>query len=85
MYWQVYLKKKPVVSSLISSKKKLNSSDGSIYLILKKDLFRLKSFNEVIATKVYSTDSKYSIDIDNMNDLERAKKLANIINRNDLF
>ena len=79
------LKKKPVVSSLISNKKKLNSSDGSIYLILKKDLFRLKSFNEVIATKVYSTDSKYSIDIDNMNDLERAKKLANIINRNDLF
>ena len=73
------LKKRPVISSSILGKKKnLYLSDGSIYLILKKDLFRLKSFNEKIATKVYSFNPRYSIDIDNISDFEKAKRLSNI-------
>ena len=72
--------KKPVVSSsLISKNKNLNLSDGSIYLILKKDLFRLRHFNEKIATKIICYNSKYSIDIDKISDFEKTKRLANIL------
>lgn len=71
--------KKNVVSSQISYlNKELKISDGSIYLIKKNDLIRLRSFNEINAKKVYSRNNINSIDIDNFEDLEKAQRLASI-------
>lgn len=71
--------KKNVVSSQISYlNKQLKISDGSIYLINKNDLIRLRSFNELNAKKIYSRNYINSIDIDNFEDLEKAQRLASI-------
>ena len=71
--------KKTVVSSQISYfNKELKMSDGSLYLINKNDLIRLRSFDELNAKKVYSRNNINSIDIDNFEDLEKAQRLANI-------
>lgn len=71
--------KKTVVSSSINYfNRELKMSDGSIYLINKNDLIRLRSFNELNAKKVYSRNNINSIDIDNFEDLEKAQRLASI-------
>ena len=70
--------------SLISVKMPIQNSgkfqsDGSIYLISKKELFRLKSFNEDFSIKVISKSKNNSIDIDSIKDLDNANKIANIV------
>ena len=62
-------------------KKNTNLTDGSIYIIKKEELFRLKSFNEKNAIKIYSKNTINSIDIDNYDDLVKAQKLCNVIKR----
>lgn len=71
-----------IASSNFSLKKKnTNLTDGSIYIIKKEELFRLKSFNEKNAIKIYSKNTINSIDIDNYDDLVKAQKLCNVIKR----
>lgn len=75
-----FLLRERVASSNVYYKKKNSSlTDGSIYIIAKKELFRLKSFNEKNAIKIYSKSTVNSIDIDNFKDLDKAQKLGNII------
>ena len=75
-----FLLRKTVASSNINFKKKnLNLTDGSIYIINERELFKLKSFNEKNAVKIYSKSNINSIDIDNFNDFNKARKLANVI------
>jgi CMP-N-acetylneuraminic acid synthetase len=75
-----FLLKKTVASCNICFKRgNLNLSDGSIYIINKKELFRLRSFNEKNAYKIYSKNITNSIDIDNFEDLSKARRLANVI------
>ncbi len=73
------LKKTVASSNIIFKKKNLNRTDGSIYLIKKDELFKLKSFNEINAIKIYSHNKFNSIDIDSFDDLYKAQKLASII------
>ena len=63
----------------ITKKKNSSLTDGSIYIIAKKELFRLKSFNEKNAIKIYSKSAVNSIDIDNFKDLNKALRLSNVI------
>jgi len=75
-----FLFRERVASSNIYYKKKNSSlTDGSIYIIDKKELFRLKSFNEKNAIKIYSKSAVNSIDIDNFKDLNKALRLSNVI------
>tara|TARA_B110000238_G_scaffold198189_1_gene242263 strand:- start:231 stop:503 length:273 start_codon:yes stop_codon:yes gene_type:complete len=75
-----FLLRERVASSNVYYKKKNSSlTDGSIYIIAKKELFRLKSFNEKNAIKIYSKSTVNSIDIDNFKDLDKAQKLGNIL------
>jgi len=57
----------------------MSLTDGSIYIIDKKELFRLKSFNEKNAIKIYSKSAVNSLDIDNFKDLNKALRLSNVI------
>ena len=71
------IKKTVISSSKIGKNKLQNKPNGSLYLILKKDLFRYKRFDSNNAIKVYSNSLRQSIDIDNYSDLIKARKLAN--------
>ena len=66
-----------MISSSKIENKLQNKPNGSLYLILKKDLFRYKRFDSNNAIKVYSNSLRQSIDIDNYSDLIKARKLAN--------
>lgn len=55
-----------------------NLSDGSLYIIKKNDLFRLRSFNEKFSIKVPSISKRNSLDIDNLTDFQVADKLSKI-------
>ena len=77
-----FLLKKTIVSSNIHFKRRnLNLTDGSIYIISKKELFRLKSFNEKNAYRIYSKNNINSIDIDNFKDFNTARKLASVLKK----
>lgn len=78
--------KKPIVSVYPCGFKKNNiDSDGSVYIIGKKVLFRARSFDNLFSIKIKSNNFIESLDIDNFKDYEKAIKLShiNLLNKND--
>jgi CMP-N-acetylneuraminic acid synthetase len=69
-------KNKPIISVYPKNHTKSNLSDGSVYIISKKNLFLKKSFMENIATRISSTSKKESLDLDSISDLHLANKYA---------
>ena len=67
---------KPIISVYPKNHAKSDLSDGSIYIISKKNLFLKKSFMENIAGKISSNSKKESLDLDSITDLHLASKYA---------
>lgn len=76
--FEKFFKFKKTVISVTRKKNNLLSSDGSIYIIKKEKLFKLKHFMEKLSLKVISRNKKNNLDIDNFKDLERANFLSNL-------
>ena len=76
----IFIKNRKTVISTnpLCEKISQNLSDGSVYIIKKNDLFRLRSFNEKFSIKVPSISKRNSLDIDNLKDLQIADKLSKI-------